>query len=105
MGDFRRFGILGEGMNDGFEGPRISPAEVLLERPKRTQKAAGTPWFPVSPLYPRLSVAGVVKSVFQLGLCCLCRDSNIVFSPYQVFAFLSTAVFLPRKDAAWSASC
>ncbi len=36
------FGILGERMNDGFEGPRISPAEVLLERPKRTQKAAGT---------------------------------------------------------------
>ena len=29
-------------MNADFVCPRISPAEVLLERPKRTQKAAGT---------------------------------------------------------------
>ena len=41
--------FLGEGqsikMKGGFEGPRISPAEFLLERPKRNQKAAGTAWF------------------------------------------------------------
>ncbi len=51
-------------MNDQYYGPRISPAEVLLERPKRTQKAAGNP-VSRSLLYPRPSVAGVVKKFFS----------------------------------------
>ena len=72
-------------INVQYYGPRISPAEFLLTRPKRNQKAAGNP-VSRSLLYPRPSVAGVVKS-FLVRLRSPCRDSNIVFAPYQVFAF------------------
>ena len=35
-------------MNGDFEGPRISPAEFLSERPERNQRAAGPAWFRTS---------------------------------------------------------
>ena len=72
-------------MNDQYCGPRISPAEVLLERPKRTQKAAETYGFRTS-----LYSSGVVNAAAIPGIVTV----NYMRLP------VATAVLHPCKEAA-----
>ena len=79
-------------MNDGFEGPRISPAEVLLERPKMDPplvKRAARPPEPTASGPPFIN-PGFLNVAAILGIV----TGNYMRLP------VATAVLHPCKEAA-----
>ncbi len=77
-------------MNDDFDGPRISPAEFLSERPERNQRAATEPMVPG----PSFIHPGFWWVFAILGL----SIGNYMRLP------VATAVFRPEKKPRFSAS-
>jgi hypothetical protein len=88
--------VHGNGMNDDYDGPRISPAEFLSERPERNQRAAENPCFSVSPSF-------LLTSMFEVGVFDW-TDAAVLGNVF-LGCFESRRLKTSCFKTAWSASC